>query len=87
MRYSEALWKLDVPSSQVFRYYDGLLYSDEPHARQWAVPDRPAAALRLKTRPAGSWGVQSRRSTRTSARGPTEARLVRPMAWPGRLWK
>jgi oligosaccharide reducing-end xylanase len=25
-RFSEALWKLDVPSSRVFRYYDGLLY-------------------------------------------------------------
>ena len=25
-RFTEALWKLDVPSSQVFRYYDGLLY-------------------------------------------------------------
>jgi oligosaccharide reducing-end xylanase len=25
-RFTEALWKLDVPSSRVFRYYDGLLY-------------------------------------------------------------
>ena len=25
-RFAEALWKLDVPSSRVFRYYDGLLY-------------------------------------------------------------
>jgi oligosaccharide reducing-end xylanase len=25
-RFTEALWKLDVPSSHVFRYYDGLLY-------------------------------------------------------------
>jgi oligosaccharide reducing-end xylanase len=25
-RFAEALWDLDVPSSQVFRYYDGLLY-------------------------------------------------------------
>jgi oligosaccharide reducing-end xylanase len=25
-RFTEALWKLDVPSSQIFRYYDGLLY-------------------------------------------------------------
>jgi len=25
-KFTEALWKLDVPSSQVFRYYDGLLY-------------------------------------------------------------
>jgi oligosaccharide reducing-end xylanase len=25
-RFVEALWKLDVPSSHVFRYYDGLLY-------------------------------------------------------------
>jgi oligosaccharide reducing-end xylanase len=26
-RFAEALWKLDVPSSRVFRYYDGLLYT------------------------------------------------------------
>jgi oligosaccharide reducing-end xylanase len=25
-RFTEALWSLDVPKSQVFRYYDGLLY-------------------------------------------------------------
>jgi len=25
-RFTEALWNLDVPSSRVFRYYDGLLY-------------------------------------------------------------
>jgi len=25
-RFTEDLWKLDVPSSKVFRYYDGLLY-------------------------------------------------------------
>ena len=25
-KFTEALWKLDVPSSHVFRYYDGLLY-------------------------------------------------------------
>jgi len=25
-RFAEALWKLDVPSSPLFRYYDGLLY-------------------------------------------------------------
>ncbi len=25
-RFSEALWKLEVPKSEVFRYYDGLLY-------------------------------------------------------------
>jgi oligosaccharide reducing-end xylanase len=24
--FTEALWKLDVPSSKIFRYYDGLLY-------------------------------------------------------------
>ena len=26
-RFVEALWKLEVPSSPVFRYYDGLLYT------------------------------------------------------------
>ena len=25
-KFTEALWNLDVPSSKVFRYYDGLLY-------------------------------------------------------------
>ena len=25
-KFTEALWVLDVPSSRVFRYYDGLLY-------------------------------------------------------------
>ncbi len=25
-KFAEALWNLDVPSSKVFRYYDGLLY-------------------------------------------------------------
>ena len=25
-KFVDALWKLDVPSSHVFRYYDGLLY-------------------------------------------------------------
>ena len=25
-KFAEALWNLDVPSSLVFRYYDGLLY-------------------------------------------------------------
>lgn len=25
-RFVHELWKLDVPSSKVFRYYDGLLY-------------------------------------------------------------
>jgi oligosaccharide reducing-end xylanase len=25
-KFVDALWKLDVPSSKVFRYYDGLLY-------------------------------------------------------------
>jgi len=26
-RFVEALWRLDVPSSHVYRYYDGLLYT------------------------------------------------------------
>jgi oligosaccharide reducing-end xylanase len=25
-KFAEALWNMDVPSSLVFRYYDGLLY-------------------------------------------------------------
>ena len=26
-KFAEELWKMDVPSSLVFRYYDGLLYT------------------------------------------------------------
>jgi oligosaccharide reducing-end xylanase len=31
-KFTEALWNLDVPSSKVFRYYDGLLMTSLLHA-------------------------------------------------------
>jgi oligosaccharide reducing-end xylanase len=55
-RFAEALWKLDVPSSQVFRYYDGLLYlMSLLHASgrfQIILPRRQAHAARQSARPA-----------------------------------